>query len=114
MAFRIHPYDEHPRTVLDHDRPMGFYADEVGQDHIRGISGCETLADLASWAELYSAKIRDGDFILYINGEDYSIQTYDRGGRSFVSRPVMRLLPGAGSFDKPCLLPPRPGTRTRS
>ena len=69
MAYRIHSMNEAPETVLNHDRPMGYYADELGTEE-RGISACYSLEAMIRWVDNYSVNVRPGDYILKINGED--------------------------------------------
>jgi hypothetical protein len=56
-------------TVLNHDRPMGYYADELGTEE-RGISACYSMKGLLRWVRTYSANIKADDYIMEINGED--------------------------------------------
>lgn len=67
MAYRIHPKNESPETVLNHDRPMGWTVD--GEEPIRGISAMASLAMLASYTRNYGMRIHPEDMLLDINGE---------------------------------------------
>jgi hypothetical protein len=67
MAYRIHPANEAPETVLNHDRQMGWVVDS--DCDVRGISACNEIAHLAAYTMRFGMQIKNDDQLLWINGE---------------------------------------------
>jgi len=68
-AYRVHPRGESPNTVLKHNRPDGWKADDesyLTQPH--GISATTTISDLLSYIRRYGMAIRRGDLLLEMEG----------------------------------------------
>jgi hypothetical protein len=73
MAYRIHPANEAPETVLNHDRPMGWFAQEQiaegAHKQVAGVSACEDFYILARYARQYGMDVLNNDHVMWINGE---------------------------------------------